>query len=295
MRLRLLIAEAWRSLATNVSTTFAATMTVLVGMFILGLFIALGTWTVSWSNHVKHELVVKVDFKTSGQKGGPATRQQENAVARVLQSNPKIKSAVFVSKAEAFRRMRKLHPELTSDLPWNPLPDQFEITPVKAEYIHDIAASLRPASPGVDKIIEGKRLSSRVLQVAHVIEAIFTIATIVLLVAATLLIANTIRLSIFSRRREIEVMKLVGATNWFVRGPFMVEGLLCGLAGAVLAVFFLILGKEIALPAILHNALSSDPDVHALAFPLTALILLGIGLGLGAVGSGLTLRRFLKV
>jgi cell division transport system permease protein len=295
VRLRLLIAEAWRSLATNVSTTFAATMTVLVGMFILGLFIALGTWTVSWSNHVKHELVVKVDFKTSGQKDGPATRQQENAVARVLQSNPKIKSAVFVSKAEAFRRMRRLHPELTSDLPWNPLPDQFEITPVKAEYIHDIAASLRPAPPGVDKIIEGKRLSSRVLQVAHVIEAIFTIATIVLLIAATLLIANTIRLSIFSRRREIEVMKLVGATNWFVRGPFMVEGLLCGLAGAVLAIFFLILGKEIALPAILHNALSSDPDVHALAFPLTALILLGIGLGLGALGSGLTLRRFLKV
>jgi cell division transport system permease protein len=295
VRLRLLLAEAWRSLATNVSTTFAATMTVLVGMFILGLFIALGTWTVSWSNHVKRELVVKVDFKTSGQKGGPATRKQENAVARLLQSNPQIKKAVFVPKAEAFRRMQKLHPELTSDLPWNPLPDQFEITPVKAEYIHQIAQSLRPPPPGVDKVIEGKRLSSRVLQVAHVIEAIFTIATIVLLVAATLLIANTIRLSIFSRRREIEVMKLVGATNWFVRGPFMVEGLLCGLAGAVLAVFFLALGKEIALPAILHNALSSDPDVHALAFPLTALILLAIGLGLGALGSGLTLRRFLKV
>ena len=295
MRLRLLVSEAWRSLGANLSTTFAAMVTVLVGMFLLGLFIALGTWTVSWSNHVKHELVVKVDFKTSGQKGGPATRQQENAVARLLQSNPKIKKAVFVSKAEAFRRMQKLHPELTSDLPWNPLPDQFEITPVKAEYIHDIAASLRPPPAGVDKVIEGKRLSSRVLQVAHVIEAIFTIATIVLLIAATLLIANTIRLSIFSRRREIEVMKLVGATNWFVRGPFMVEGLLCGLAGAVLAIFFLILGKEIALPAILHNALSSDPDVHALAFPLTALILLAMGLGLGALGSGLTLRRFLKV
>ena len=72
-------------------------------------------------------------------------------------------------------------------------------------------------------------------------------------------------------------MKLVGATNWFVRGPFMVEGLLCGLGGAVLAVLVLILGKEVALPAILHNALSSDPGVHALAFPLTALILLGDG------------------
>ena len=295
MRFRLLVAEAWRSLASNVSTTFAATMTVLVGMFILGLFIALGTWTVSWSNHVKHELVVKVDFKTSGQKGGPATRQQENAVARLLQSNPQIKAANFISKEEAFRRMKKLHPELTADLPWNPLPDSFEVVPVKAEYIPEIAQSLRPPPAGVDRIIEGKRLSSRVLQVAHVIEAIFTIATIVLLIAATLLIANTIRLSIFSRRREIEVMKLVGATNWFVRGPFMVEGLLCGVAGAVLAIFFLILGKEIALPAILHNALSSDPDVHALAFPLTALILLGMGLCLGALGSGLTLRRFLKV
>jgi cell division transport system permease protein len=295
MRLRLLIAEAWRSLAANISTTFAATMTVLVGMFILGLFIALGTWTVSWSNHVKHELVVKVDFKTSGQKGGPATRAQENAVARLLQSNQQIKKSTFVSKGVAFKRMQKLHPELTNDLPWNPLPDSFEIVPVKAEYISSIAQSLRPPPPGVDRVIEGKRLSSRVLQVAHVIEIIFTLATIVLLIAATLLIANTIRLSIFSRRREIEVMKLVGATNWFVRGPFMVEGLLCGVAGAALAVVFLILGKEIALPAILHNALSSDPSVHALAFPLTALILLGMGLGLGALGSGLTLRRFLKV
>jgi cell division transport system permease protein len=295
MRLRLLVAEAWRSLASNVSTTFAATMTVLVGMFILGLFIALGTWTLSWSNHVKRELVVKVDFKTSGQKGGPATRVQENAVARMLQSNPQIKRFTFIPKSVAFKRMQKLHPELTADLPWNPLPDSFEIVPVKAEDINNIAASLRPVPPGVDRVIEGKRLSSRVLQVAHVIEAIFTIATIVLLIAATLLIANTIRLSIFSRRREIEVMKLVGATNWFVRGPFMIEGLLCGLAGAVLAIFFLVLGKELALPAILHNALSSDPDVHALAFPLTALILLAIGLGLGALGSGLTLRRFLKV
>jgi cell division transport system permease protein len=90
-------------------------------------------------------------------------------------------------------------------------------------------------------------------------------------------------------------MKLVGATNWFVRGPFMVEGLLCGLAGALLAIFCLVLGKEIALPAILHDALSSDPDVHALSFPLNALILLAMGLALGALGSGLTVRRFLRI
>ena len=73
-------------------------------------------------------------------------------------------------------------------------------------------------------------------------------------------------------------MKLVGATNWFVRGPFMLEGLICGVAGALLAVFFLVLGKAVALPAIMPH-LSGDADVHAMAFPVVALILFAAGLG----------------
>jgi cell division transport system permease protein len=299
MRLRLLVSEAWRSLGANISTTFAATMTVLVGMFLLGLFIALGTWTVSWSNHVKNELMVQVDFKTGLPGSRPAaTRRQEEMLIDKLQANPLVKQGgvKFIPKAEGLAQMQKTEPALTKDLPYNPLPDTIKITPQHPEDISVLAKQLNnPLPPGVQSIQQGRRLSSRVLQVAHVIEAIFTIATAVLLISATMLIANTIRLSIFSRRREIEVMKLVGATNWFIRGPFMIEGLLCGFFGAVLAVFFLILGKEIALPAILHNALSSDPGVHALAFPLTALALVAMGLVLGALGSGLTLRRFLQV
>jgi len=106
------------------------------------------------------------------------------------------------------------------------------------------------------------------------------------------LIANTIRLSIFSRRREIEVMKLVGATNWFVRGPFMIEGLLCGLGGAVAAIILLVLGRTLFMPLI-H--LTSESDVHAWPFGVHVLIVLGAGLLLGAAGSGLTIRRFLQV
>jgi cell division transport system permease protein len=293
MRFRLLVSEAWRSLGANISTTVAATMTVLVGMFLLGLFIALGSWTVSWSNHVKRELIVKVDFKTKPQ----ATRRQEEAVINTLNANSKVKTGgvKFIPKTVALANMQKRYPKLTKSLPYNPLPDSLEITPTKGEYVQAVYAGLHPLPVGVQNVTDGKQVSKRILQVAHVIEAVFTVATGVLLIASTLLIANTIRLSIFSRRREIEVMKLVGATNWFVRGPFMLEGLLCGLGGAILAVFFLVLGKEIALPAILHHALSSDADVHALAFPLTALILMGVGLVLGALGSGLTLRRFLQV
>ena len=110
---------------------------------------------------------------------------------------------------------------------------------------------------------------------------------------ATILIGNTIRLSIFARRREIEVMKLVGASNWFVRGPFMVEGLLTGVLGAAAAIVLLFLGKELVLPATIGR-LDVD-DVNALRFEYTALILLMLGLLLGAAGSTLTMRRFLRV
>jgi cell division transport system permease protein len=118
------------------------------------------------------------------------------------------------------------------------------------------------------------------------------IAFVVLLVSSTLLVANTIRLSIFARRREIEVMKLVGATNWFVRGPFMIEGVLCGLVGAVAAIVLLLLGRTLFMPLI-H--LTSETDVHAWPFGLHVLIVLAAGLLLGAAGSGLTIRRFLQV
>ena len=225
MKLRLLVSEAWRSLGANVSTTFAAMMTVLIGMFLLGLLIALGTWTVSWSNHVKSELLVRVDFNTSTNKGGQATHAEENAVARRISINPLVSRVVFVSREQALKEMKKSEPQLADALPFNPLPDSLEVTPKNADDIQQLYTSLvNPLPPGVQKVIDGKVLLEPDPPFARVIEIIFLIAISILLTSAALLIANTIRLSIFSRRREIEVMKLVGATNWFVRGPFMIEG-----------------------------------------------------------------------
>jgi cell division transport system permease protein len=291
-RLRLLFSEAWRSLGANASTTVAAAMTVLIGMFLLGLFIALGSWTVSWSNHVKRELVVKVYFQRN------ATARQKNDVATKLQQSPYVAPGgiKYISKEQALVIMKRRFPELVKNVSSNPFSDSLEVSPNRAENVDKLYNSivLPHKPPGVDKVNDGKKTSHRILQVAHVIEVGFTLATIVLLGAAVLLISNTIRLSIFSRRREIEVMKLVGATNWFVRGPFMLEGLFCGLAGSILAVALLVICKVVALPLILPH-LNGDSDVKALAFPLTALILVGMGLGLGAIGSGLTIRRFLKV
>jgi cell division transport system permease protein len=146
----------------------------------------------------------------------------------------------------------------------------------------------------VESVNYGKKTAKRILRVARVFEILSVLAILILLGAATILIGNTIRLSIFARRREIEVMKLVGASNWFVRGPFMVEGLLTGVIGAAAAVVLLFLGKELVLPATVGK-LDAGKDVNAIAFEYIALMLLGLGLLLGAAGSTLTMRRFLRV
>jgi cell division transport system permease protein len=284
-----LFSEAWSSITANVSTTFAATMTVLIGMFLLGLFIALGTWVLSWSNHIKRELQVNVYFATN------ATAAQEVVVGRKLRHLEGVKKVTFVSKQKAFEQQKRQLPELYKGVVSNPLPDAWVVTPVNGSMTPTLGREIQDARyTGVDLVNWGSTTAKRVLTIAEVIWIVFLVAVVLLVIASTLLIANTIRLSIFARRREIEVMKLVGATNWFVRGPFMLEGLLCGLVGAVAAVVLLVLGKELALPAILPH-IGGGTDVHALPFGLNALALLAAGLLLGAAGSGLTMRRFLQV
>src|SRR5919198_363419 len=246
-------------------------------MFLLGLFIAFGSWVVSWSDHVKKELVVHVYFCTAADDRHGCTRDatqaQMDTVARTATSSPLVKNVDFISKEKALARERKKYPDEYKVLPANPLPDALTVVPRHGDDIDKVAAlfSENPRA-GVANIDYGKKTTHRVLKLAHVIEAFFIVAVVLLPAASTLLIANTIRLSIFARRREIEVMKLVGAT------------------------ILLILGREIALPALLHTGpLDAGSDVNALAFSLNALILIGMGLLLGAAGSGLTIRRFLRI
>jgi len=299
-KVRLIFSEAWSSISANVSTTFAATITVLISMFLLGLFIALGTWVLSYSNHVKRELVDHVYFATGSHQPTPA---QEAAVGQRLRSDSRVKTVTFISKEAAFKAQARKLPALYANVPSNPLPDSFLVKPKNPNDAPAIGRDIQTAVhdpaqkalwAGVNDVKWGDKTTKRVLTVAEVISIVFLVAIVLLVTASTLLIANTIRLSIFARRREIEVMKLVGATNWFVRGPFMLEGLLQGFVGSLFAVVLLIVGKSVALPSILGH-LHSTSDVHALPFVVNAFALLAAGLLLGAAGSGLTLRRFLQV
>jgi cell division transport system permease protein len=290
-RIRTLFAEALRSIGANVSTTVASALSVLIGMFLVGVFIGLGTWLVSWSDDKKRELAVHVFIADT------AKEPQINELRVLLESDERVKPGgiTFISKAKALEIMRKRNPELTENLLSNPLPASFDVVPKRGEDTEAIALSLQKSKlAAVEQVRYGKEVSQRILAIARAIQIVFLIAVIVLLVASTILIANTIRLSIFARRREIEVMKLVGATNWYVRGPFMLEGVLTGLIGSLAAVLLLFVGREIAIPQILGH-IQDDPDVRALAFTWTATVLVLGGLAIGALGSGLTLRRFLRV
>ena len=307
-RFRVVVSEAIRSLGANLSTTFAATTTVLIGMFMLGLVVGLGSWALSLSDHYKKQLLVNVYFCTDLRCGSEADSGQIDATRTALQQMPQVKTIQFVSKNQALAQERKKHPAMVNSLPYNPFPNAFKVFPKQAEQIDTIAAQLGnsnlkgiesvcPPAPGSKAASSSagescSRISHRVLSVARYLWIVVLIAFVVLLISSTLLVANTIRLSIFARRREIEVMKLVGATNWFVRGPFMIEGLLEGLGGAVLAVILLVLGREVFMPQI-H--LTNASDIHAWPFGVHILIVLGTGLALGAAGSGLTIRRFLQV
>jgi cell division transport system permease protein len=295
VKFSVVIAEAWRSLTASLSTTLASALTVLIGMFLVGLLIGLGTWARSWSEHAKGKLDINVYLCTSDKCGHTeVTTTQKNDLRVQLQSDPRVASVEYISKEQALEIMKRKQPDLVKNIATNPLPDAFKVHPKRGEDVVAIANSLNPLPPGVESVNFGKKTATRILRVARIFEVLSALAILILLGSATILIGNTIRLSIFARRREIEVMKLVGASNWFVRGPFVVEGLLTGVLGAAAAIVLLFLGKELVLPATIGR-LDAGKDVNAIAFEYTALMLLLLGLVLGAAGSTITMRRFLRV
>jgi cell division transport system permease protein len=218
-----------------------------------------------------------------------------DAVRVKLASDPMVKQIHLVTAEEGLRQIQKQRPALFKvRLPSNPIGPKYTVVPKRAEDTSKIAGLFPKPPPGVYAINYGKKTAQTLLRVTKIVTIFVSVIVLLLLGAAALLIANTIRLSIFARRREIEVMKLVGASNWFVRGPFMVEGMSAALAGSITAVVLLLLGKEVAIPSVLGHV-GTGSDVRAWPFGFIVLVVLAVGLTIGAVSSGLSVRRFLRV
>ncbi len=292
MRWRFFFWEALASIRSNAATTMAATVTVLIVTFLLGIFVTTAWWVYHYAVGVRNEVTVKLYLPESY----ATNAAQRGDVANQVKALPYLKAYEYVSPDKALTMMSKSARDAIKSLPQNPLPPAFYVKLTDANKASTTAAAAQKISAihncgSPPCVTYGKKITDRVLNTLKYI-LYFVFGLMILLgIAAVVLIQNTIRLSIFSRRREIEVMKLVGATNAFVRLPFMLEGMLTGLLGAVGA---------LGLLAIVYVALNgydrglTDP-ARLVGVPLLIAMLAAFGLLLGAFGSGITLRRFLRV
>ena len=298
MRLRFFLAEAVRSIRANAAVSVAATVTVLIAVFILGAFIPSFLYVQSTVDSQKSRVDIRVYISDSAKVA--QVNELQAAITR-LQSQGLIKESTYINKDQALAELkaRLKDPEITDLVGSNPVPANYRLKPSDVENAPQIVADLK-GQPAVDAglgISYGKETADKLLRVARFIQWAGLVLITILLVASILLIGNTIRLSIFARRREVEVMKLVGATNWFIRWPFVIEGVICGLLGALLSVALLWAVKVGVVDQWIAGADSdlTRDQATTMSFPTLGLILVAAGAVVGALGSGITLRRFLKV
>ena len=291
--------EAIRALKRNAVPSFAAMATVLVTVLILGVFIPMVQATTGAANEVRGKILINVFLKSD------AKQRDVERVRHIIESQtPHVGSVEFVSKQQALARQREAgRGDYYDLLGSNPLPDTFRVTPDDPENINAVRDSLSPLSPGggrtvidpaIEEVRDRKDATSKILSVTHVVKLTTALLAGLLVIASLLLIANTIRLSLYARRREVEVMKLVGATDWFIRWPFVLEGVLVGFLGGALAVLMLgVVKVAVVDPLAADFALIAAPET--MNFPLLIGLLLLASVAVSALGTGLSLRRFLRV
>jgi cell division transport system permease protein len=299
MKVGFFLREALRALKRNAVPSFAAMATVLVTVMLLGVFIPVVQATTGAANEVRGRVIADVFLKND------ATNADVERVHNLLQNDtPHVANVEYVSKEEAYAQEKKKHPEAYGALGTaNPLPPMFRVTPDKPDNIVKVRNALAPVGPGgertttdsaIDEVSNREEDTNKILSVTRVVKLTTALLAALLMIASVLLIANTIRLSLYARRREVEVMKLVGATDWFIRWPFVIEGVLVGALGGLIAVLLLAVLK-IALidPLADQFELIAAPDT--MNFPLLIALLLGASVAVSAAGSGISLRRFLRV
>jgi cell division transport system permease protein len=297
MRPGFFVKEAFRALSRSAAPSLAALLTILLTALVLGVFIPVVQATTGTANEVRSRVVVDVFLKNG------STKQQIEDTRGALLTSPNVKKVAFISKAEALAKERRRNKEAYELLGTNPLPDSFRVTPEDPGQVGAIVDRLaprdrggqrKPALASVDEVRNREEETDKILNATSLVKGVTAGLAILLVLCSVALVANTIRLSIYSRRREVEVMKLVGATNWFIRWPFMIEGVVVGLFAGILAILLLTIAKETVVDPLADRfALLAAPDT--IDFPVLAVLLLVSCVLVSAIGSGLTLRRFLKV
>lgn len=323
MRIGFFLKEAFRALRRSAAPSLAATLTVLLTAMVLGVLIPIMQATSGTADEVRSRVVVDVYVKEKAQPGELAD------LRGTLEELPNVAAVEFIPKDQALEEEQERNPEAYELLGANPLPDAFRITPEDPDGVNDLVTLIQPAeaeetaaeepaaaatprgaaerggtepaeaAPAdalslVEEVRNREEETDKILSATGVVKLITAIVAVLLVLASVALVSNTIRLSIFARRREIEVMRLVGAGKWFIRWPFVIEGMIVGMIGGVAAVGVLYAAK-VAVVDPLSDRLTLLAAPETMNFGLLVALLIVACAGVAAIGSGLTLRRFLRV
>ena len=300
-RLLFFISEAYRALRRQAAPSLAAIVTIVVTTLLLGVLIPVLRASEGTAQDVREQIGLNVFLHSDTSKA------QVDKVRGQILAIDHVSGAEFVSKKEAIKILEgRVEGDLRQslgELKSNPLPPAFDVSLDDADNLESVIADLQPAgpngkpqpiNPAIEEVNDQRQDSRDIRQVTGAVKIVLLVIAVLLLVASLLLVANTIRLSIYARRREVEVMRLVGATNWFIRWPFMIEGMIVGLTGALIAVAILLLGKVTIVDPLAADFNLIDNFSSVKFLPLV-IMLIASAVVVSALGSGVTLRRFLRV
>ena len=288
-KVKFFLGEVLRNFTRNAGMQATAIGTVAMTIVLLGSFLFVHQALAGVGKNLLDQIEISVYFNTN------VTIAQEDAVRSSLAHDPRIASTQFVPKKQGLAELSaQTHGVIdTSLLTENPLPDKLRVRVKDPQLVQTVAEQLRER-PGVGNVVYPQTVVARLLQLGGVLRRIGIGVIVLFLVVAGIIISNTIRLTVFARRREISIMQLVGATNMYIRAPFICEGLLDGLAGALLAVVILTIARialwpklMLALPWIGFStvAVNTAPLIAELVFA---------GAAIGIIASWLSVGRHLR-
>src|SRR3954467_12317807 len=290
-RLKYIFNEVFVGLWRNVTMTIAMIITMSVSLTMLGASVLLYMQVNQMKDYYYGEIEVSIFLRED------ATDAQSSAISQAIDQSPLVAKKSFESREQAFEKFKVLwrdSPDFVNSVGPESLPASYRVKLKDPEQYKQFAASVQ-GLPGVQDIVDQRQLLDKVFSIFNSIQVMSLVVAAFMALAALLLVGNTIQVAAYSKRREVAVMKLVGASNWFIQAPFVLEAVVAGLIGSVLGFAALFAGKIVLLDgrlAGLTKILTPIPNGNVwLMLPLLA----AVGAGVSAITAWITLRFYLKV
>jgi cell division transport system permease protein len=291
MRLKYVLNEVLVGLWRNVTMTIAMIITMSVSLTMLGASVLLYMQVDQMKTYYYGQIEVSIFLKTD------VTDAQRQQIDQAISSNPLVASRTYETREQAYARFKELwsdSPDFVNSVGPNSLPESFRVKlkdPEKYKTFADQMQSLQ----GIQDIIDQRSLLDKVFKIFNAIQLMALVVAAVMALAALLLVGNTIQVAAYSKRREVAVMKLVGASNWFIQSPFVLEAVVAGLIGSILGFIALFVGKVVLLDHRLQALTNILTPIHNGHVWLMLPLLAGVGAVVSAVTAWVTLRFYIKV